>query len=155
MSGERHEVERQRQLLLDAQNRDFTREEVLYLKAGVKEHGVGSWQDILNDPMLVLVHRTPERLAAAEGAEGAEALAAELGGVAAALAFTPPTAISPVEMVGLAGDGGQLAGEIGTFGAVAGLPPRLTGLAPRVGSGAGAQLFICGSGLGSDKNGAL
>lgn len=97
----------------------------------------------------------PERLAAAEGAEGAAALTVSVGRVAAALAFTPPATDAPTRSVGLAGDADGLAAAIVGYGAIAGLPPQLVGLAPRVGSGEGCTLEIAGSGFGSSKAGVV
>ena len=62
VAKERIDLEQRRQELRSAQDRLFTREEVRYLKLGVRRHGTGRWLRVLNDPRLVFVHRTPARL---------------------------------------------------------------------------------------------
>ena len=62
VAKERMELEARREALRVAQDRPFEREEVRYLKLGVKRHGVGEWESILRDQRLVFVHRTANRL---------------------------------------------------------------------------------------------
>jgi Ran GTPase-activating protein (RanGAP) involved in mRNA processing and transport len=62
LEKECYELEVKRQALYDAQDRAFSKEEVRYLKLGVKRHGIGYWNEMLKDDRLVFVHRTAERL---------------------------------------------------------------------------------------------
>jgi hypothetical protein len=62
LEKESSDLEMKRIALHEAQDRPFSKEEVRYLKLGVKRHGIGYWADMLRDNRLIFVHRTVDRL---------------------------------------------------------------------------------------------